>query len=71
MDVRSYEEQQETMALLKVLAIGNRDIENGKFRSAKDVFVDSASWGAGCHNWSAIFSPVAVACSNRRDYSDS
>ncbi len=40
MDVRSYEEQQETMALLKVLAMGNREIEDGKFRSAEDVFAD-------------------------------
>lgn len=40
MDVRSYEEQQETMALLKVLAMGNREIETGKFRSAEDVFAD-------------------------------
>ena len=40
MDVRSYEEQQETMALLKVLAMGSREIEDGKFRSAEDVFAD-------------------------------
>lgn len=40
MDVRSYEEQQETMALLKLLAMGNREIEAGKFRPADDVFAD-------------------------------
>lgn len=40
MDVCSYEEQQETMALLKVLALGNRAIESGDFRSADDVFAD-------------------------------
>lgn len=40
MDVCSYEEQQETMALLKILALGNREIENGDFRSADDVFSD-------------------------------
>lgn len=40
MDVRSYEEQQETMALLKLLAMGNHEIETGKFRPADDVFAD-------------------------------
>ena len=29
-DVKSYEETQETMALLKILALGNRQIEEGK-----------------------------------------
>jgi len=29
-DVASYEETQETMALLKILALGNRQIEEGK-----------------------------------------
>lgn len=40
MDVRSYEEQEETMALLKILALGNREIEQGDYRSANDVFAD-------------------------------
>lgn len=40
MDVCSYEEQQETMALLKILALGNREIEQGDFRSSDDVFAD-------------------------------
>ena len=38
MDVRSYEEQQETLALLKLLALGNREIEQGRFRPAAEVF---------------------------------
>ena len=38
MDVKSYEEQEETMALLKILALGNREIEQGRFRAADDVF---------------------------------
>ena len=38
MDVKSLEEQKETLALLKILAIGNRDIEQEKFRDAEDVF---------------------------------
>ena len=40
MDVRSYEEQEETLALLKLLALGNREIEQGHFRPAADVFAD-------------------------------
>jgi len=40
MDVRSFEEQEATLALLKVLALGNREIEQGQFRSADDVFAD-------------------------------
>jgi len=40
MDVRSYEEQEETLALLKVLALGHREIEDGKFRDADEVFAD-------------------------------
>lgn len=38
MDVRSYEEHEETLALLKILALGQREIEQGRFRSASDVF---------------------------------
>ena len=40
MDVRSYEEQEETLALLKLLALGNREIEQGYFRPANDVFAE-------------------------------
>lgn len=40
MDIKSYEEQEGTMALLKLLAMGNRDIEEGKFRDAEDVFAE-------------------------------
>jgi prevent-host-death family protein len=40
MDVRSFEEQEETLALLKILALGNREIEQGKFRDAEDVFAE-------------------------------
>lgn len=40
MDVKSFEEQEETLALLKILAIGNREIEQGKFRDAEDVFAE-------------------------------
>ena len=40
MDVRSYEEQEETLSLLKLLALGNREIEQGHFRTADEVFAD-------------------------------
>lgn len=36
-DVASYEETQETLALLKILALGNQEIEAGKVRSVGDV----------------------------------
>ncbi|PMS15362.1 prevent-host-death protein [Trinickia dabaoshanensis] len=40
MDVRSYEDYEQTLALLKILTLGNREIEQGRFRSADDVFAD-------------------------------
>lgn len=36
-DVASYEETQETLALLKILALGNRQIEEGRIASVYDV----------------------------------
>jgi prevent-host-death family protein len=36
-DVASYEETQETLALLKILALGNREIEAGKTQPLADV----------------------------------
>jgi len=36
-DVASYEQTQETMALLKILALGNRQIEEGKGIPAKEA----------------------------------
>ncbi|MFO7740093.1 MAG: type II toxin-antitoxin system Phd/YefM family antitoxin [Desulfatiglandaceae bacterium] len=35
--IESYEQMQETMALLKILALGARQIEEGKFQPAGDV----------------------------------
>ena len=40
MDVKSFEEREETFALLKILALGNREIEQGKFRDAENVFTE-------------------------------
>lgn len=37
-DIHSFEETQETLALLKILALGNRQIGEGKHQSAVDVF---------------------------------
>ena len=36
-DIESYEQTQETMALLKILALGTRQIEEGKVQPAEDV----------------------------------
>lgn len=36
-DVETYEQQEQTIALLKVLAMGNREIELGKYRDAEEV----------------------------------
>ncbi len=40
MDIRTYEEHEETLALLKILAMGNQQIEAGQYRNADDVFAD-------------------------------
>ncbi|MBW7900549.1 MAG: type II toxin-antitoxin system Phd/YefM family antitoxin [Rhodocyclaceae bacterium] len=36
-DIASFEETQETLALLKILAIGNQDVSAGKVKPAADV----------------------------------
>ncbi len=37
-DIEAYEKNQETLALLKILALGSKQIEEGKVQSADDVF---------------------------------
>ena len=37
-DVASYEATQETLAMLKLIALGRREVEEGKVRPARDVF---------------------------------
>jgi len=37
-DIESYEQMQETLALLKILALGNREIEEGKVVPLSDAF---------------------------------
>lgn len=36
-DIESYEQTQETLALLKILALGMRQVEDGKVQPASDV----------------------------------
>lgn len=36
-DIKSYEQTQETLALLKILALGSRQIEEGKVQPASEV----------------------------------
>jgi prevent-host-death family protein len=36
-DIRSYEETQEALALLKILALGRRQVEDGRVEPAADV----------------------------------
>ncbi len=36
-DIESYEETQQTLALLKILALGNRQVETGKIVSASEA----------------------------------
>jgi len=36
-DIASYEQAQETLALLKILALGNRQVEEGRVQPAADV----------------------------------
>ena len=36
-DIKSYEQTQETMALLKIIVLGNRQIEKGEVQPAGDV----------------------------------
>lgn len=36
-DVKSYEEQKETLAFLKIMALGHREIEQGKYCLAEEM----------------------------------
>ena len=37
-DIREYEKRQESLALLKILALGRREVENGDVRPAEQAF---------------------------------
>ncbi|MBN1320233.1 MAG: type II toxin-antitoxin system Phd/YefM family antitoxin, partial [Thermoleophilia bacterium] len=38
LDIASYEQSQETLAMLKILALGNRQIDEGRVQPASEVF---------------------------------
>jgi prevent-host-death family protein len=38
MDIKQYEQMQETMAMLELIAVGKQDLARGKYRAAEDVF---------------------------------
>jgi prevent-host-death family protein len=40
LDVQSYQDYEETLALLKILALGNQQIEKKQFQPASNVFAD-------------------------------
>lgn len=40
MDVSSYEQKEQTLALLKILALGQADIESGRYRDAQAFFAE-------------------------------
>jgi prevent-host-death family protein len=46
-DIESYEQNQETMALLKMLALGSRQIEEGRVRPAAHVLQRLRGRGKG------------------------
>ncbi len=37
-DIKSYEDNKNTLALLQILAMGRKQIEEGKFKPAREVF---------------------------------
>lgn len=39
-DIKSWEQQQQTMALLKILALGKQQIERGEVHLAQSVFAE-------------------------------
>ena len=39
-DIKEYERTQETLALLKILAIGNEEIKRGEYKPVKTAFKD-------------------------------
>jgi prevent-host-death family protein len=42
LDIHAYEQQQETMALLKLIAMGNKELTQGQFQDADDFFSEMA-----------------------------
>lgn len=46
-DIDSYEQLQETLALLKVLALGSREVEAGQAQPAAEVIAQLREWRQG------------------------
>ena len=42
LNIQAYEQQQETMALLKLIAMGNKELVQGQFQEADDFFSEMA-----------------------------
>jgi len=40
MDIKSFEEQEENLHLLKILALGNQEIEQQKYRDVESLFAE-------------------------------
>ena len=40
MDVRTQDQQEEAVALLKILALGEHDLEQGRFRRSDELFAE-------------------------------
>jgi PHD/YefM family antitoxin component YafN of YafNO toxin-antitoxin module len=40
MDVQSFEQRENTLTMLKILALGQREIEQGEFQDAETVFAE-------------------------------
>ena len=45
-DITSYEERENTLAMLKILTLGSREIARGKFKEAESVFAEFDSLDA-------------------------
>jgi hypothetical protein len=71
MNAESHEEHERTSALPRILSLGNKEIEQGKFRDAEDVFSelderiaedeakpDDAMRQAPIRNWPSLKQPL-------------
>ena len=63
-DVASFEETQETLALLKILALGNQDVAAGKVKSVADVVARLSATPLTWNRWSVRWFSTACATRN-------
>jgi prevent-host-death family protein len=67
LDLATYENTQETLALLKILALGNQQIEQGQFSPAAEVFARvRASRAARTANDSSNLGQKAIGVGKKR-----